>query len=71
MMTIHAIIKEGKVIPTEPLSFADGTKVTVEITPMQNQTVGELLDRLAGKARDLPSDLAENHDHYRRERRVS
>ena len=28
----------------------------------------EALEKLAGKATDLPADLAEKHDHYRRER---
>jgi hypothetical protein len=31
--------------------------------------VGEALERLAGKADGLPTDLAERHDEYRRLRR--
>lgn len=31
----------------------------LEVSPL-----GKALLRFAGKAKDLPSDLAENHDHY-------
>jgi len=69
MMTIHAIIKEGKIVPTEPLSFADGTEVT--ITPRESERKAptptnamELFRQFAGVVDNLPSDLSTNHDHY-------
>ena len=68
-MTIHAIIKEGKIVPTEPLSFADGTEVT--ITPLEQElkdqdptNVAELFRKFVGVIDNLPSDLSTNHDHY-------
>jgi len=67
MMTIQAIIKEGKVVPTEPLSFADGTKVTITPLELEDQeptNVAELLQKFVGVIDNLPSDLSTNHDHY-------
>ena len=66
-MTIQAIIKEGKVVPTEPLSFADGTKVTITPLELEDQeptNVAELLQKFVGVIDNLPSDLSTNHDHY-------
>lgn len=55
---------------------ADGAVVRVEVVAAAapgtsvgpSEGVGEELARLAGTARGLPSDLAERHDAYRRER---
>ena len=67
MMTIHAIIKEGKIVPTEPLSFADGTEVTITPREQENQeptNLTDLLQKFVGVIDNLPSDLSTNHDHY-------
>ncbi|MCL2647667.1 MAG: hypothetical protein FWD61_11770 [Phycisphaerales bacterium] len=67
MMTIHAIIKEGKVVPTEPLPLADGTKVTITPLELEDQeptNVADLFRKFVGVIDNLPSDLSTNHDHY-------
>ena len=72
-MTIHAIIKEGKAVPTEPMSFAEGTEVT--ITPRRSEvpeipkdpnapSLRDILLQCAGTIDDMPSDWSTNHDHY-------
>ena len=49
-----------------PPPLPEGTKVRIERVDMET-ALGELsamLMAVAGKASGLPSDLAENHDHY-------
>jgi len=68
-MTYRGHVQNGVVVFDEPQRPADGTPVIVdEVSSSQQATVGDALDRLAGKAQGLPSDLASRHDHYRRER---
>jgi hypothetical protein len=60
-------IRNGVVVfeePTPPLP--EGTKVRIEPVDLES-ALGDLsamLLAVAGKASGLPSDLAENHDHY-------
>ncbi|MCL2646643.1 MAG: hypothetical protein FWD61_06505 [Phycisphaerales bacterium] len=70
-MTYIGHVEKGVVVFEGEERPSDGTKVTVAIASTPNKAVGEALDRLAGQARDLPSDLAEKHDQYRRERRIA
>ena len=66
-MTYTGRVEKGVVVFEGDQKPPEGTVVRVwEIDP--NAKVGEALDRLAGKAVDLPEDLADRHDHYRRER---
>ena len=53
-----------------PHVLPEGTEVEVlPLSPPSGQT-GEGLEKLAGTAKELPADLAEKHDHYRRERQT-
>ena len=69
-MTVHAIIRKGKVIPTEPLPFADGTEVVIRASAVRPRPTRRVkgpsatLLKFAGAGADLPSDLSTNHDHY-------
>jgi hypothetical protein len=50
----------------EPPPLPEGTKVRIQPVDME-AALGELsamLMAVAGKATGLPTDLAENHDHY-------
>jgi hypothetical protein len=49
---------------TPPLP--EGARVHVEVAEVQQDLAAlrDLLLSVAGKARDLPSDLAAQHDHY-------
>ncbi|MCL2641287.1 MAG: hypothetical protein FWD53_10610 [Phycisphaerales bacterium] len=70
-MTYVGHVEKGVVVFEGTERPLDGTKVTVAVAPASNGTVGEGFDRLAGQARNLPPDLAANHDQYRRERRIA
>jgi hypothetical protein len=64
-MTYRGRVEHGVVVLEGSHALPEGTEVEV---PPANRPVGEGLEKLAGKAQDLPADLAERHDHYRRER---
>jgi hypothetical protein len=64
-------MQDGVVVPVEPFPWPDGTEVTVAPVRMESESSSsgpsstyERLKPLIGKAEGLPSDLAENHDHY-------
>lgn len=55
----------GGVIVLEPGSdLPEGADVRVEVVAPVPTTLGQRLMKFAGRARDLPPDLADNHDHY-------
>jgi hypothetical protein len=62
-MTYRGTFKNGVVVLDEPAPLADGTTVKVEVEP-DEPTLYERLKEVIGTATGLPSDLAENHDHY-------
>ena len=67
-MTYHGRVRKGVVVFDGELKPPDGTDVRVE--PMEDGALekrGCVYDRLAeiaGKAKNLPPDLARQHDHY-------
>ncbi len=67
-MTYRGRIEHGAVVLDAPAPFPDGTEVEVVIPQVPPRPVGAGLDSLAGTAQGLPEDLAENHDHYRRQK---
>ncbi len=67
-MVYRGRVEHGVVILDEPQAIPDGAQVEVlVVSPRANGVVGEALQKLAGKAKELPADLAVRHDHYRRE----
>ena len=59
----------GGVVVLEPgVDLPDGAEVRVEVLAPQSAppltTLGQRLTKFAGRAQGLPSDMAENHDHY-------
>ncbi len=68
-MTYRGRIEHGVVVLNPPVVIADGTEVeVVPLAPVSDRPVGTALEQLAGAAQGLPADLADRHDHYRRER---
>lgn len=65
-MTYTGRVKQGVIVLDGPEHPPEGTVVRVEEQP--RKAVGQALEKLAGKAKGLPSDLAQRHDQYRRER---
>ena len=66
-MTYRGKVQGGVVVLESPASIPEGTEVNVEpVSEPSNQqeTLGQRLMKLAGKAKGLPPDAARNHDHY-------
>jgi hypothetical protein len=70
-MTYRGRVKNGTILLDEPVVIPDGTAVEVVVPAVeegsgdqQPRTLFEQLQSVIGKAQGLPSDLAENHDHY-------
>ena len=64
-MKYSGTVKDGVVVLDGDVKLDDGTPVNVE--PLDNSsrsTIGKRFKRFAGAAVTLPSDMAENHDHY-------
>jgi hypothetical protein len=63
-MKYTGTVKEGVVVfeTTPPLS--DGTVVTVEPVREPKGELAKRLMKFAGTIKDLPADMARNHDHY-------
>ncbi len=61
-MTLRGKVQGGVVVLEDKGALPEGTEVRVE--PIDKRgTLKDLLE-LAGKAQNLPPDMAENHDHY-------
>jgi hypothetical protein len=69
-MTYRGRIEHGVVVLDPAHALPEGTEVEVLPISPTNRPIGQPLEKLAGKAQDLPPDLAERHDHYRREPRA-
>lgn len=67
-MTYHGTVRNGVVVLDQGASLEEGTKVQVELIrapgTTERPTIYARLAKLAGKAKDLPTDLARQHDHY-------
>ncbi len=64
-MTYRGTLKNGVVVFEDSEAPAEGTEVRVEpIADSGACGIYKRLDELAGRARDLPRDLARRHDHY-------
>jgi hypothetical protein len=59
-------IKNGVVVLPPGLDLKEGTEV--EVTPVvsekEAQDFTDALLRIANRTKNLPADLAKNHDHY-------
>ncbi len=62
-MEYQGTIKNGVVVLEPGSQLPEGTPVRV-LTAEPPPSLAEVSEEVAGKAVDLPSDLAKNHDHY-------
>ena len=63
-MIYRGHIQKGVVILDEEVNLPDGTQVRVEPVPGRDRrTLAERFQDVIGAVNDLPSDIAENHDH--------
>ena len=67
-MTVRGHIRDGAVVLDEPVKLPDGTSVEVDVRALlsgdEGPTLYERLRDVIGIAPGLPTDMAENHDHY-------
>ena len=65
-MSITGTIKNGVVKLPPGATWPDGTKVRVEVveSPSAGNNLTRRMRELSAKMSGLPSDLAEQHDHY-------
>jgi hypothetical protein len=64
-MVLTVTIKNGVVVLENGTILPEGTRVRIEpIKPVDLPTLEKMLADVIGKAKGLPPDLAENHDHY-------
>jgi len=68
MKVYEAVVKKGKIVPTEPLDLPDGTSVQVMLEP-KGEVRGALgpdpFENIEELAVDTGmGDFAEEHDHY-------
>ena len=65
-MSFTSKIHKGVIVVPPGLHLPEGTEV--EVTPSigsgEAEAFTDALLRIAAKTRELPPDLAENHDHY-------
>jgi hypothetical protein len=63
-MVYRGHVKNGVVVLDAETQLPEGTEVRVEPVALQRKTLAEQLGDLIGSVPDLPSDMAEQHDHY-------
>jgi hypothetical protein len=61
-MLITGTVSNGVIVLDQPGALPEGTRVVVE-TEKKQPTLGRLL-KYAGILEDMPSDFAQQHDHY-------
>ena len=65
-MLLEGTIRNGTIVLDQPQTIAEGTRVKVSVEPTEEdgRSLHDFLMKHAGTATGLPSDLAEQHDHY-------
>lgn len=64
VMTLEGRVEKGAIVLDLPAQLPEGARVRVEVLPSESPTLLKRISRLAGKAKHLPVDAAEQHDHY-------
>jgi len=61
-------VQNGVIVLNEGATLPEGTRVRISVevgvTEQAASSLGRRLLKFAGAAEGLPSDFAENHDHY-------
>jgi hypothetical protein len=64
-MKYRGRVKNGVIVLDGPVELPEGTPVNVEPTEAGTiPTLAEQFNDVIGIVTDMPSDMAENHDHY-------
>jgi hypothetical protein len=69
-MTVQGTVNSGVIVLDQPAPWPEGTRVEILLKVVETQepdrkpTLSQRLLKHAGTVPDLPSDMAEQHDHY-------
>jgi hypothetical protein len=64
-MELEGVVRNGAIVPEGAQALAEGTRVRIEpVADGQTMTFGQLFGDLITDCPDLPTDLADQHDHY-------
>ena len=63
-MTLEGRVENGTIVLESPTPLPEGARVRIEVFSPTDPTLFERIGHLAGKAKHLPPDAAEQHDHY-------
>ena len=65
-MELEGVVHNGVVVPDDATALAEGTRVRISPAPQeQPKPFGERFAQFKGAVPCLPSDLADQHEHYR------
>lgn len=65
-MTLEGVVQNGMIVLEQGATLPEGTRVRVvaKLAVQPPRSAKEFLMQMAGCMKDLPNDLARNHDHY-------
>ena len=63
-MTFEGRVENGTIVFEPPSPFPEGARVRIELISDTEPTLFDRIGHLAGKAKHLPPDAAEQHDPY-------
>lgn len=65
-MEMEGVVQNGVIVPDGETVLPEGTRVRISLAPPQQpMPFGERFAIFKGAVDGLPTDLAEQHDHYR------
>jgi len=65
-MELEGVVHNGVIVPDDATEVSEGTRVrTTPVPPENPKPFGERFAQFKGAAPVLPTDLADQHDHYR------
>ena len=65
-MELEGVVHNGVIVPDDASVLAEGTRVRITPAAEQGaQTFGQRFAKFKGEVPDLPTDLADQHEHYR------
>lgn len=65
-MEIEGVVHNGVIVPDDAVALSEGTRVRIIPVPVEKpKSFGERYAEFKGAALGLPTDLANQHEHYR------
>ena len=65
-MELEGVVHNGVIVPDDATALPEGTRVRISpASEEQLKPFGERFSQFKGAVADQPTDLAEQHEHYR------